>query len=472
MSRKSYKKPLTLIEGEGKRKNGPIMGIDVHRDVLAVCVATEAHILFEGEINNNKIGRQGIIALCRKYHVRSVAMEATSVYHIPITIQLLEGKVPFLVANPQQTKQVQGKKTDKLDTRRIVIAHRDGCLKPSVIPPRDLVHLRQNNRTLLRLIQDQTRIKQRLRQLFHFHDFNPKPWAKNFFKTDWTLNLFHAVLTTNDMISELVAHYYPRSRKKRTEADLTRIKTIITELEMFRTALSSVEKQVILTNVTQLRMLNLLLAQHRLTNYSFAKTHPQLRAQLQILLSVPSIGPDTAFCLLAEIVDINYFATPQNLVKWAGLAPRVNQSGHKKHVTGKIHKGGNKYVRRALSLVCTNIYARGDQRHPIYHFIKAKYQKSDKYWLSICAGARKLLCILWYLLTREDEWRSSVVKEPRVLKELQQLIQKKIRNYERMIDRYDQLQKRLTAKLDHQLGTLPILSTDPNRLLKDLLAVT
>jgi hypothetical protein len=67
---------------------------------------------------------------------------------------------------------------------------------------------------------------------------------------------------------------------------------------------------------------------------------------------------------------------------------------------------------------------------------------------------------------------SSVIKEPRLLKELQQLIQKKIRNYERMIDRHDQLQKRLTAKLDHQLGTLPILSTDPNRLLKDLLAVT
>jgi len=50
-----------------------------------------------------------------------------------------------LVANPRQTKDTQGKKTDKLDARRIYIAHRDGRLKPSVISP-------ENNRLISEFI--------------------------------------------------------------------------------------------------------------------------------------------------------------------------------------------------------------------------------------------------------------------------------------------------------------------------------
>jgi len=69
-------------------------------------------------------------------------------------------------------------------------------------------------------------------------------------------------------------------------------------------------------------------------------------------------------------VDIAYFPRPEQLVKWAGLAPRVLQSGHKKRVTGKLHKGGNKYLRRALTLACKNIHAKGNSSNPVYTYIK------------------------------------------------------------------------------------------------------
>lgn len=61
---------------------------------------------------------------------------------------------------------------------------------------------------------------------------------------------------------------------------------------------------------------------------------------------------------------------------------------------GRIYRGGNRYVRRALTLACTNIYARGDESYPIYQFTKGKYETKGAYWLAICAGARKLLSIL------------------------------------------------------------------------------
>ncbi|MHA1377668.1 MAG: transposase, partial [Candidatus Helarchaeota archaeon] len=91
----------------------------------------------------------------------------------------------------------------------------------------------------------------------------------------------------------------------------------------------------------------------------------------------------------------------------AGLAPRVYQSGHRKKITGKIHKGGNKYLRRALVLACTSIYAKGNSSNALWNFMKSKYQdpKKDSYWRAICAAARKLLVIIWYMLKRNQEWK-------------------------------------------------------------------
>lgn len=47
----------------------------------------------------------------------------------------------------------------------------------------------------------------------------------------------------------------------------------------------------------------------------------------RLLLSIPGLGPVTATCLLAQIGDIRRFATPAKLCSYAGLVPRVYESG-------------------------------------------------------------------------------------------------------------------------------------------------
>jgi len=97
-----------------------------------------------------------------------------------------------------------------------------------------------------------------------------------------------------------------------------------------------VEKQAALTGITQLQVQKTFLEQHRNMNYLIARENHNVRDQLRILLNVLGIGPDSAFCLLGELVDINYFASSKKLVKWTGQAPRMHQSGHRKHVTSRI----------------------------------------------------------------------------------------------------------------------------------------
>ena len=57
---------------------------------------------------------------------------------------------------------------------------------------------------------------------------------------------------------------------------------------------------------------------------------------MELLLTIPGVGPDTAAIVLAEVVDVKLFSKPEKLVKWSGLAPRVLQSGHRKKKTEKF----------------------------------------------------------------------------------------------------------------------------------------
>jgi len=98
------KKITNLVEGEGKRKNGPILGIDAHKEVLAYCILTETKILTELQVPNTFQGIDSLIALCQKHHVSSVAVESTAQYHFKLLYRFLNAGIPVLVANPQQTK--------------------------------------------------------------------------------------------------------------------------------------------------------------------------------------------------------------------------------------------------------------------------------------------------------------------------------------------------------------------------------
>ncbi|MBD3226872.1 MAG: transposase [Candidatus Lokiarchaeota archaeon] len=168
------KKVLKLTEGEGRRKSGPIMGVDVHKDVLAYCILTETKIIKESQVKNNKKDINSLIAIIKKLYVSSVAVESTAQYYFKLVFRLIESNIPVLVANPQQTKSTQGKKTDKIDARRIAIAHRDGRLKPSVITSKEIFSLRKAMCNRLNLTNQATKIKQRLSQIFHQKDFKHK----------------------------------------------------------------------------------------------------------------------------------------------------------------------------------------------------------------------------------------------------------------------------------------------------------
>ncbi|MHB1266850.1 MAG: IS110 family RNA-guided transposase [Acidithiobacillus ferriphilus] len=77
--------------------------------------------------------------------------------------------------------------------------------------------------------------------------------------------------------------------------------------------------------------------------------HPDLKSQKELLSSIPGIGGNTAATLLAFLSPLERFHTVKQVVAYAGLNPRIRQSGQ---WAGKspIAKTGNVLLRKALYL--------------------------------------------------------------------------------------------------------------------------
>ncbi|HHE39904.1 MAG TPA: hypothetical protein ENL10_00185, partial [Candidatus Cloacimonetes bacterium] len=167
-------KRLTI--GNGARFNGHIMGVDVHSEELAYCIVNETYILKEGMLPNTPHGRKEIIALCQYFDVQSVAMESTADYWRRLNWDLTDHGIASLVANATQTKNTQGKKTDKFDAQRIAVAHRDGRLKPSVCCSPSEFALRKALRHADNEIKLSTRYLNRIRAMQRM--YSASNWVK------------------------------------------------------------------------------------------------------------------------------------------------------------------------------------------------------------------------------------------------------------------------------------------------------
>jgi transposase len=123
------------------------------------------------------------------------------------------------------------------------------------------------------------------------------------------------------------------------------------------------------------------------------------------LQTIPGIGPYIAASLIGEIQTIERFTTAHALVAYAGLDPRIKQSGHTLNSTGRLTKRGSSYLRRSL-FIGANIARQCDPR------FKALYDKKraegKPYTVANCVVARKLLCIARAVWLHEKDYDVSL----------------------------------------------------------------
>jgi transposase len=76
--------------------------------------------------------------------------------------------------------------------------------------------------------------------------------------------------------------------------------------------------------------------------------HPTLREQRELLVSIPGIGETTAAKLLAEMLDVKLYKSARQLAAFAGLVPRLHESGSSIKRKARLSKTGAPRLRKAL----------------------------------------------------------------------------------------------------------------------------
>ncbi len=118
------------------------------------------------------------------------------------------------------------------------------------------------------------------------------------------------------------------------------------------------------------------------------------------LMSIPGVGAGVAVTLMAAIGDISRFSSPRQLVAYLGLDPKVRQSGDAPARHGRISKRGNAQARSVLVEAAWVAVRQPGPLHAFGERIRAR--KGSQ--VAAVAVARKLACIAWQLLAKEEDY--------------------------------------------------------------------
>ena len=118
---------------------------------------------------------------------------------------------------------------------------------------------------------------------------------------------------------------------------------------------------------------------------------------MTFLIQLPGIGLYTGMTILAAIGDVKRFPNPRKLSGYAGLGARVRATGNIVR-TGKITKQGRKELRTALVAVAWVAVRYSDVWRSRFQIL-AKSIGTNK---AITAIARKILVVIWHVLTKRQ----------------------------------------------------------------------
>jgi hypothetical protein len=117
-------------------------------------------------------------------------------------------------------------------------------------------------------------------------------------------------------------------------------------------------------------------------------------------MTIPGVDVTTAATLMATIGRIDRFASSRHLVGYLGLGARSRQSGVSTVQHGHISKQGSAAARHVL---CEAAHATMRSPGPLHAFgqrVRARRGSN----IATVAVARKLACLTWQLLTKEQDY--------------------------------------------------------------------
>jgi transposase len=118
------------------------------------------------------------------------------------------------------------------------------------------------------------------------------------------------------------------------------------------------------------------------------------------LMTIPGVDAAVALAIVAAVGDFHRFRSPEKLVAYFGLHPRVRQSGGKPALHGPITTAGPAHTR---GLLVEAAWAASTAPGPLRAFYQRVCGRRGKQ-VAVVATARKLVVLCWHLSVKGEDY--------------------------------------------------------------------
>jgi len=382
-------------------------GIDIAKRKHVACIIDQdgRYILPPRSFHNNAEGfRQILNCLKRTGRKKSVlaGMEATGHYWYTLHDFLARQGYRVAVLNPIQTAQqakqaIRKCKTDKHDAFHIATLLRTDQYKSALVPGELAMTCRQLTRLRYRMVRQGALIK----QLVNSRLYPAWPEYETFFADKFgatSRKLLHAAACPQELLmlepQALTELIHKASRGKLGPALAQRIR---------QTAGNSVGvRRGRYGRSTCIRILLEYIE-------AFGPVRKKLEAQIEgladqlpgYLYTLPGATPMGIVSLYGEVDPIEAFTGPSQLVAFAGLDPKVFQTGQYDAPRRHVSKRGSPYLRRTLwQMAHRAICQEGELRD----YWRRKRRQNKHHLVAVTATANKLSRIVWRIMTDRRDY--------------------------------------------------------------------
>lgn len=385
------------VEGVMEVVHNVACGLDVHAAVVVACLVRSGpkggpnyeERSFGTGLSELKKLREWLLAS----ECQMVGMEATGVYWMPVH-GVLEGHVAMVIGNPQHMKGLRGHKTDRKDAKWIATLVRHDLIRGSFVPRPEFRDARELTRFRRQLIQARSAVRNEVQRLLARQGITFGTVLSNVFGASG-MAILEALAEGRCVLQDL-PHLVHRSVRVKLPMLCAALEAPLAEIPRYLL-------------MTQLQRLETMEEDIQSIEGKIALQLAPYKKQLDLLKTIPGVSLTSACIILAEIgIDMSCWPTPRHLSAWGGVAPGCRESGGKNHRAG-VRKG-NPYLCSTL-VECAGAAVKKKECHfgQKYRHLSAQTGSKKK---ALIAIARKLLCLIYKLLSEGCEYKEPAPKTP------------------------------------------------------------
>lgn len=340
------------------------IGMDVHRSFAQIAVVEDGLVRDGGKIG---VRPQDLRAWVEEFLEPDdeIALEATT-NSDAIATMLREAVARVVVSNPRKTRAIAEAKvkTDKVDARILAQLLAADFLPETWVADDQTRRRRRLVARRVHLVKQRTRLKNQVHAIL----------SRNLVPTCPHADLFGGVGRR-----WLAQQRVPPDEQRSVDA-------LLRQLDFHGDELAEVERDIAVDAVED--------------------------PVIARLMTVPGINVTVAMSIIAAVGDFCRFESPDRLVSYLGLNPRVSQSGNRPAAHGRITKAGRAQAR---GMMVEAAFAASRAPGPLRAFHRRINQRRG-FQIATVATARKMTVLCWHLITKGEDYafaRPSLVAHKR-----------------------------------------------------------